>query len=207
MSQEDALRLAVVFNTIVSAVIEATPAYSVKVSRQAILAEIGTELQGTWANIQGQGAAREVQKMLAEYVVSKGIGRRKGKQIELNNGWSIVFGTEPDVAFRDPTGKTRIAIEIKGSLDTAGAQTRYGEAKKTFGKQLEGNPRCHTVYLASCYTDSVIRQIERDGQVRDWFNLTSILYDAAERAMFLRKLFHTAMPPNGKAKPKGSGRE
>ncbi len=89
----------------------------------------------------------------------------------------------------------RIAIEIKGSLDVAGAQTRYGEAKKTFAKQLALNPRCHTIYLASCFTDAVIRQIKADGHVRDWFNLTSILYDAAERKHFLQQLFYIVSTP------------
>lgn len=89
----------------------------------------------------------------------------------------------------------QIAIEIKGSLDKAGAQTRYGEAKKSFGKALSENPRCFTVYLASCFTDAVVAQIRADGQVRRWFNLTSILYDDAERIRFLSTLFHVVDTP------------
>jgi len=99
------------------------------------------------------------------------------------------------VAFFDAAGVKQIAIEIKGSLDTAGAQTRYGEAKKSFAKQLQENPRCHTVYLASCFTDAVIRQIRSDGQVREWFNLTSILYDEEERRRFLQRVFHIVSTP------------
>jgi hypothetical protein len=113
----------------------------------------------------------------------------------LRNGWSITFAAEPDVAFFDPNGVKQIAIEIKGSLDVAGAQTRYGEAKKSFAKQLAQNPRCHTIYLASCFTDAVINQIRADGQVRDWFNLTSILYDGNEKEAFLKKLFHIVSTP------------
>ena len=37
----------------------------VELSRQAIFAEIGTELQGTWANLVGQGAAKAVEDLLA----------------------------------------------------------------------------------------------------------------------------------------------
>jgi hypothetical protein len=105
------------------------------------------------------------------------------------------FASEPDIAFLGPKGARRIAIEIKGSLDRAGAQTRYGEAKKSFAKQLAENPRCHTIYLASCFTDAVIKQIEADGQVRDWFNLTSILYDPAESERFLSLLLHILHTP------------
>ena len=119
----------------------------------------------------------------------------KDSGFKLDNGWTIIFANEPDVAFFDAFGVKQIAIEIKGSLDKAGAQTRYGEAKKSFVKQMTENPRCHTVYLASCFTDAVIEQIRRDGQVREWFNLTSILYDKPERKRFLNRLFHIVNTP------------
>ena len=196
IGSSDASKVCRTLNRILSGVIEKLPDYTVELSRQAILAEIGTELQGTWANIIGKGAARAVDKLLSEYIEKKGIGRRAdGRGFKLYNGWRIVMGSEPDVAFFDARGTKQVAIEIKGSLDVAGAQTRYGEAKKSFAKQLSENPRCHTVYLASCFTDAVIRQIKQDGQVRDMFNLTSILYDVVERKRFLNRIFHIVNTP------------
>ena len=196
MPTADAVRVCRTLNRILSGVIDQVPDYTVELSRQAILAEIGTELQGSWANTIGQGAAKAVEDLLHEYVETRNIGHRaEGKNIQLDNGWRIRFGNEPDVAFFSPDGLKQIAIEIKGSLDVAGAQTRYGEAKKSFAKQLGENPRCHTVYLASCFTDAVIDQIRADGQVREWFNLTSILYDEQERDRFLNRLFHIVKTP------------
>lgn len=193
----DALGMSRLFNRIISGIVGSTPGYEVQLSRQAILAEIGTELQGTWANRIGKGAARAVEDMLFDYIDRRKLGKRLSKRhYELTNGWRIVFGSEPDVAFIDDRDVTQIAIEIKGSLDVNGAQTRYGETKKSFAKQLKVNPRCHTVYLASCYTDAVVEQIKADGQVRDWFNLTSILYDAQERDHFLERLFHIVSTPS-----------
>jgi len=184
-------------NQILSGVIDDLPEYKVSLSRQAILAEIGTELQGAWANAVGRGAAKAVEALVSEYIARKGLGQHtRARQFHLNNGWAIHFGSEPDVAFVDPNGITQIAIEIKGSLDVAGAQTRYGEAKKSFQKQIQQNPRCHTVYLASCYTDAVIAQIKADGQLRDWYNLTSILYDEEEKNRFLERLFHIVSTPS-----------
>jgi hypothetical protein len=189
-------RICQTFNRILSGLIEDIPSYSVHLSRQSILAEIGAGLQGTWANAVGQGAAKAVENLLEEYLKDQELGERAAKgRFQLANGWQIHFGSEPDVSFVDPHGAQRIAIEIKGSLDVAGAQTRYGEAKKTFGKALADNPRCHTIYLASCFTDSVIEQIKIDGQVRDWFNLTSILYDDHEKQTFLETLFHVVNSP------------
>jgi len=193
---QQAKRLCRTLNTILSGVIDSMPAYDIALSRKAILAEIGAQLQGTWANLVGQGAAKAVEKIIAEHlqVEQTGTRVRRGKY-SLTNGWVIAFGSEPDVTFTDPNGVTRIAIEIKGSLDVAGAQTRYGEALKSFRKQLAENPRCHTIYLASCFTEAVVAQIKADGQVRDWYNLTSVLADEAERGRFLRQVFHIVRTP------------
>jgi len=194
--RKDAITICEILNRILSGVIEKLPDYSVELSRQAILAEIGTELQGTWANVIGRGATAEVKELLGNYIEKKNLGLcMKDGNFKLDNGWTITFANEPDVAFFDALGVKQIAIEIKGSLDKAGAQTRYGEAKKSFAKQLSENPRCHTVYLASCFTDAVIDQIKRDDQVREWFNLTSILYDESERKRFLNRLFHIVNTP------------
>jgi len=196
MSDEQALQMSQTFNRIISGVIDEMPEYKVGLSRQAILAEIGTELQGTWANLIGQGAARAVEEIFASYIQTNRLGQHPRQRLfELKNGWTIEFGSEPDVAFKDSDDIKQIAIEIKGSLDTAGAQTRYGEAKKSFGKQISENPRCYTIYLAACFTDAVIKQIEADGQVRDWFNLTSILADQEDRTRFLERLFHIVRTP------------
>ena len=34
-----------------------------------------------------------------------------------------------------------------------------------------------------------------DGQVREWFNLTSILYDLKEKNRFLKRIFHIVNNP------------
>jgi len=196
LSPNDAQKLCETLNRIISRVIDSTPDYKVAVSRKAVIAEIGAQLQGTWANMVGQGASRAVEKVIGEYVRTKNLGTRTAPgKYQLKNGWTIAFGTEPDVAFFDTKGRKEIAIEIKGSLDVAGAQTRYGETKKSFAKQIRENPRCHTVYLASCFTDAVMRQIKDDGQVRDYANLTSILYDESERERFLDRLFYIVNAP------------
>jgi len=196
IASEDAITVCETLNRILSGVIEKLPDYTIELSRQAVLAEIGTELQGTWANVIGRGAAKAVERIIGEYIDKEDLGCcLKDGSFKLKNGWAIIFANEPDVAFFDANGLKQIAIEIKGSLDKAGAQTRYGEAKKSFAKQLSDNPRCHTVYLASCFTDAVIEQIRQDGQVREWFNLTSILYDESERKRFVNRLFHIVKTP------------
>jgi len=191
-----AREICVALNAIISGVIDETENYTLDLGRRVALAEIGTEIQGTWANVIGRGAAKAVEQIIAHHLDSKAIGQRASDgSYELNNGWRIVVASEPDIAFYDADGTVRVAIEIKGSLDKAGAQTRYGEAKKSFAKAIGANPRCHTIYLASCFTDAVMEQIKADGEVREYFNLTSIVYDEDERERFIARLFHQVNIP------------
>ena len=197
MSKEVSLLLAQTFNRIISSVIENLPNFDLGGGRDVVFAEIGTELQGTWNNAIGKGASKSVEDMFARYLEREKRGSKEGPgKFILNNHWRIVFGTEPDILFTDPVGIEKIVIEIKGSLDRAGAQTRYGETKKSFAKSLKKNPRCYTIYLASCFTSAVSDQIKADGQVSESVNLTSVLYDPAEQERFLKRLFYRVDAPS-----------
>lgn len=197
------------FNEILSEALEAWPRFSMDLVRDVVYAELGTEIQGTWVNLIGKGAARFVENMLEDFARQKGFVKqvlrekvkiegklRSRKSIVLRNGWKIVFSPEPDVGVYDPRGVIRVAIEIKGSMDKAGAQTRYGEAKKSFGKALKANPRCETIYLGSVFTDAVNQQIETNGQVRKTFDLVDILADEAAKNALLDEIFKYQIRPN-----------
>lgn len=187
---------ALVLNSIISDLIESIPDEFLNKMEDVALAELGTEVQGGWVNKIGVGTAKLVREMILGHARKHGYIKRelkvKGKggiYVELTKGWSLIFADEPDVSIRDNKGILQAAIEIKGSMDVAGAQSRYGEAKKSFGKALKENPRCETIYLCSCLTPAVARQIEEDGQVRKTYILPEILSDAKKRRQFLEELF------------------
>jgi hypothetical protein len=77
---------------------------------------------------------------------------------------------DPDVAIRDPKGRLLIAIEIKGDMDKAGAQTLLGEARKSFAKAKTKNAHCSTIYPASCFTDAVLSQLKTEREMDLHFN-------------------------------------
>ncbi|MFQ5753711.1 MAG: XcyI family restriction endonuclease, partial [bacterium] len=200
--QEKSLAISKILNGILSQVVANEKAFSKDSTNRVLFAELGAEIQGTWVNIIGAGAAKQVEQLILEFVqqekMAKSIEdfagtitgkRRKQRVIRLTNDWQIIFASEPDIAIRDTQEVLQIAIEIKGSMDKAGAQTRYGEAKKSFGKALSENPRCETIYLASCFTQSVLDQIRHDGQVRKIYNLIDILQDTKKRNEFLDEIF------------------
>ncbi|RMD89696.1 MAG: XcyI family restriction endonuclease [Calditrichaeota bacterium] len=199
---EKPLAIAKIINGILSQVITKEKAFSEQSTERAFFAELGAEIQGTWVNLIGAGAAKHVEQIIVEFVEDKNLKksiekiaisltgkRRKQRVIVLKNDWKIIFSSEPDVAIRDEKNVLRVAIEIKGSMDKAGAQTRYGEAKKSFGKALSENPRCETIYLVSCFTESVLNQIKADGQVRKVYNLIEILQDEDKKNEFLEEIF------------------
>jgi len=110
MSLPDAKRLCRTLNSIIAGVIDAVPDYTVALSRKAIFAEIGAQIQGAWANVVGQGASKEVADLLEKYVQTHGLGRRvSARRFELKEGWTAVFGSEPDVAFLDAAGVVQVA--------------------------------------------------------------------------------------------------
>lgn len=202
----DSLRYQVIaktLNTIISGIIEDVEGFSISLAREALVAEMGAEIQGTWVNIIGQGAARNVEALILDYAQRKGFintiekkdikvkGKsKKQTHISLKNGWLIVFSSEPDVSIINKQDKLSVAVEIKGSLDKAGAQTRLGEAKKSFAKAKAQNARCTTIYLASCFTDAVYDQLKTDREIDIHFNLVDILADAKAKQHFLKELFH-----------------
>jgi hypothetical protein len=192
-----------ILNQIISSVIVGAKGFSLSLAQNTILSEIGTEIQGTWVNMIGQGAAKAVEGIIHDHAQAEGfisstekkevsVSGKKRKQIHLvlANNWRVIFSAEPDVAIRDPKGRLQVAIEIKGSMDKAGAQTRLGEAKKSFAKAKAENAHCSTIYLASCFTDAVLSQLKTEREVDHHFNLIEILSDEAKKLEFLKELFH-----------------
>jgi len=81
-----------------------------------------------------------------------------------------------------------VAIEVKAGLDPAGAQERYGAAKKSFEKAFDENKSVQTIYLANAMTEAVRRSIARDRIVREHYDLDDILRSDRGRAKFLARL-------------------
>lgn len=190
-------------NQIISSVIVDAKGFFLSLAQNTIFSEIGAEIQGTWVNMIGQGAAKAVEGIIHDHAQAKGfissiekkkvtVSGKKHKQIHLVliNGWRIIFSAEPDVAIRDPKDRLQVALEIKGSMDKAGAQTRLGEAKKSFAKAKTENAHCKTIYLASCFTDAVLSQLKTEREVDLHFNLIDILAEEAKKKEFLDELFH-----------------
>jgi hypothetical protein len=199
---ERALKISQGLNRIISTIIDGDINYSLEDARRLLLAAIGITFDGSWRNEVGETATRQVQEMLLKFIAAKKLFKGK-KSLEadivnsritpapvlLKNDWQLIFSTDPDVGIYDKKSQLKVAIEVKGGIDDAGALERYGAARKSFDKARRENVRCTTIYLASCVTQAVQERIEQDGLVSQIWNLTNILLDEQERQKFLKELF------------------
>ncbi len=191
------IELCKLLNRILSSLLGTTAKASRESLLNTIFAEAGTEWQGTWVNSIGLRAADAMGQILANFAAEKNLLDteatakliEKFRGIVLKSGTVLRFGSEPDVECRSPAEELVCVIEIKGSADKAGAQTRLGETKKSFTKAKLENPRCHTIFLPSVLTPAVRKQLKTEREIDQVFNLLDILNDEIKRGEFLNEFF------------------
>ncbi len=189
--------LCVLLNQFLSQLVVATGRTSRETLLATMYAEAGSEWQGTWVNNIGKASALELERIIVEFANKKGlVAVSEGTDstpdesvVVLKSGTTIAFGSEPDVEFRNAKKELVCVIEIKGSADRAGAQTRLGETKKSFAKAKQENARCHTIFLPSVTTAAVKKQLETERDIDQVFDLLDIFRDAKKRSAFLIELF------------------
>lgn len=195
--EELQLKLCRLLNRFCSNAIARTATASRESLLRTIYAEAGSEWQGTWVNNIGLLAAQELQQVVVEFAEQRNLVDRhktgkaaeEGNYLVLKSGTKLCFGSEPDVECRNKVGELVCVIEIKGSADKAGAQTRLGETKKSFTKAKLENPRCHTIFLPSVLTPAVQKQLKTERDIDQVFDLLGILRDESKRIEFLEELF------------------
>jgi hypothetical protein len=197
IKKTDKTELCKLLNRILSSLLGTTAKASRESLLNTIFAEAGTEWQGTWVNSIGLRAADEVEQILGDFAAEKNLldTAATAKLIEkhsglvLKSGTVLRFGSEPDMECRNAVKELICVIEIKGSADKAGAQTRLGETKKSFTKAKLENPRCHTIFVPSVLTPAVRKQLKTEREIDQVFDLLDILKDEKRRAEFLNEFF------------------
>jgi hypothetical protein len=195
--KKDFVDLCILLNGFISELLANSSRVSREIILRTIFAEAGSEWQGTWVNKIGLLAAQNLEKLLVDYAHTMNLidenateaALAKENCIVLKSGTSVIFGSEPDVECRNSKHELICVIEIKGSADKAGAQTRLGETKKSFTKAKLENPRCVTIFLPSILTSAVRKQLETERDIDKVFNLIEIFKNTAKRGEFLEELF------------------
>ena len=174
-------------------------------------ATAGVKIDGSWRNQIGNEGERVIRTILFDGLVAndevssvtcrgntqevtpKTINRiREGLEedqtLNLMNGYSVKYSSEPDVEMKDEKGDTVGVIEIKSGIDPAGALERLGAMLKSFENTLAEYPSAATILVASCITDEVQKRLNASMIVRSTYVTTNITSSASEKRKFVNKI-------------------
>lgn len=175
-------------------------------------ATAGTNIDGSWRNSIGAEGERVIRtiilkEVLAHNEVSSITDRQnkttaiaelqKSKVIEeidsiktvnLINGYSILFSSEPDISMFNDEGAIVGIIEIKAGLDPAGALERLGAMFKSFENTLAEYPDAVTILVASCITDEVEARLGASMSVRQKYITTEITSSENNQRKFANRM-------------------
>ena len=185
--------MARLYNAAISSIIEGASGWTLENGYRNIIANMGIGLDGTFRNIIGRDAEALIKARIANWLRDFGLiceVDESGTEFLLPRGYSMRFGSEPDVLFRreDPDGAARdvATIEIKGGKDPAGALERLGAMQKSFEATP---PSCVNMLIAGVVTPEMRTRLNRMG-VDKVFLLDALSHDGESWTEFVNEVFH-----------------
>lgn len=175
-------------------------------------ATAGTNIDGSWRNSIGAEGERVIRSIiLKEVLAHKEVSSITDKQnkttaiddlqpnrvidqidtiktVNLINGYSILFSSEPDISMFNDEGAIVGVIEIKAGLDPAGALERLGAMFKSFENTLAEYPDAVTILVASCITDEVEARLGASMSVRQKYITTEITSSEKSQRKFANRM-------------------
>ena len=196
ITQKRALKVARLYNFVISSVIRNSTEWTLENGYRNVLATIGITLDGALRNIIGQEAEQAVKERILEWLKTQSevlcepeeIGEtwRLGKESTLR----MTYSSEPDICFEGklPGGSWEIVstIEVKGGMDPAGALERLGAVKKSFDQTPT---RAKNFLVVGVVTDEMRKQLEQM-PIEKFFLLNETLHNDIEWAKFVNEVFH-----------------
>jgi len=208
LSVETIGKLASTINEVLSLVLSLAADIGEDKIQGMMYATAGTNIDGSWRNSIGNEGERVIRTIIVkELLLQKDISsicNRQGKinaiseienqeiilsienirTINLKNGFSILFSSEPDITLYDDCGAIVGVIEIKAGLDPAGALERLGAMLKSFENTLIEYPQAVTVLVASCITNEVESRLSASMSVRQKYITTQITANESNQRKF-----------------------
>lgn len=209
LSHSQVERLVQTINETMSTVISLALDINEKKLEGMMYATAGTKIDGSWRNSIGAEGERVIRTIIFHELFSHseitsvvdkdnhihsvsewdlGDDFDCIKIINLVNGYSILFSSEPDVTMYDGNGAIVGVIEIKSGLDPAGALERLGAMFKSFENTLAEYPNAVTILVASCITDEVESRLGASMLVRQKYITTNITSSEHEKRKFVNKI-------------------
>ncbi len=205
---ESITKLTKAINEVLSVVVTVASGLNEKRLEGMMYATAGTNIDGSWRNQIGAEGERVIRTIIlngllhynevtsfidkANNTVEISSAEAKKftedidlvKTINLTNGYSVYFSSEPDVTMYNPKGEIVGIIEIKAGLDPAGALERLGAMFKSFENTLAEYPDAVTILVASCITKEVDNRLNASMVVRQKY----ITANDREKRKFVNRL-------------------
>lgn len=209
---ESIAKLTKAINQVLSVVVSVASGLNVKKLEGMMYSSAGANIDGSWRNQIGSEGERVIRTIILNGLLNNNevtsfIDKSNNtieisstdaksfianvelvKAINLNNGYSVVFSSEPDVTMYNANGDIVGAIEIKAGLDPAGALERLGAMLKSFENTLAEYPNAVTILVASCITPEVDNRLNSSMTVRQKYITTTITANEREKRKFVNKL-------------------
>lgn len=209
---ENIYTLAKSINEVVSVVISMASGLTERRLEGMMYATAGTNIDGSWRNQIGTEGERVIRTIIlngllhhneissfidkANNTVEIGSANANAfledidliKTINLINGYSVYFSSEPDITMYDSQGDIVGVIEIKAGLDPAGALERLGAMFKSFENTLAEYPDAITILVASCITKEVDNRLNSSMVVRQKYITTDITSNERDKRKFVNRL-------------------
>ena len=192
VTEQKGLAVARLYNAVISSIIDGSTGWTLENGYRNIIANMGIGLDGTMRNVIGQDAEMTVKGRIGHWLEAQGLidqYKRDTMSYELPENYSMRFGSEPDIEFRQSGGgRTRVVatIEIKGGKDPAGALERLGAIQKSFEETPPGSVN---ILIAGVITAEMNERLENLG-ITHRFLLDDLSRDGKPWTDFLNELFH-----------------
>ena len=188
VSQDNCKKVARLYNTVISSVIEGTTDWTLDNGYRNIIANMGIALDGSIRNLIGRDAENIVKDRIRDWLDSRGLiikRNKRGIKFRLPKDYLMYYGSEPDIEFRQ-NGKVISTIEIKGGTDPAGALERLGAVQKSFEATPPGDVN---LLVAGIVTTEMEQRLNSLG-IHKYFLLDDITHDGRGWNDFLNEVFH-----------------
>ena len=212
LKKESIDKLVSIINEVISLVVSLSADINENELQGMMYATAGTLIDGSWRNsigIEGERVIRSI--ILRELFIQGDISSITDKQnnttpiMELNsisilekiddirlvnviNGYSILFSSDPDITLIDDSSAVVGVIEVKAGLDPAGALERLGAMFKSFDNTLAEYPNAVTILVASCITDEVESRIGASMSIRQKYITTDITSNDSNQRKFANRV-------------------
>ncbi len=188
VSEDKCIKVARLYNTIISSIIEGATDWTLDNGYRNIIANMGISFDGSIRNLIGQDAENIVKDRIRDWLDSRGLiveRDKRGIEFELPKGYSMYYSSEPDIEFKQ-NGNVISTIEIKGGTDPAGALERLGAVQKSFEATPPGSVN---LLVAGIVTAEMEQRLNSLG-IRKYFLLDGIAHDGKGWTDFLNEVFH-----------------